>query len=147
MKNQKTNPLLEELLAHIKGSDDEHPDSILDEVYTRLVKDYQLTEEIDWEDEDKYQYATFLYKVTLADDSVHYISMDVSRSGSYYSDYYYSLDNVNVVPKFEGSQEIVISIKGINPELVNHIEEALESALGSDCGEVSHKVNTYEGWV
>lgn len=63
-------------------------------------------EEGDWEDEGKYQFSTDEFKLVSFDDSKEkhphgkniidtfnlFVSVGISRSGSYYTDYYYDYD-------------------------------------------------------
>jgi hypothetical protein len=49
---------------------------------------YEYIDETGWEDEGKYSYEKFIFKF----DGKFY-SVGVSRSGSYYSDYYYNYED------------------------------------------------------
>lgn len=91
------------------ASDDEHPDSILDSVSDEFVFEFEEFEGGEWEDEGKYQYVTDVYKITTADGSF-LVSFLVQRTGSYYSDYYYSILEVDMVVAEEVTRTITETV-------------------------------------
>ena len=71
---------------------------------------YDEEEELDIEDEGKYQYGGCIYAIGLLDEEkgygvkgepLFYMEQDFSRSGSYFSDYYYDYEEPYVVEKVE----------------------------------------------
>jgi len=77
--------MLEKLKELVSKSDDESIECLLDDSGIG----YEVVEEGDWIDDGKYQYRNF--DVKIADK---YYSFSDSRSGSYYSDWYYSIQDV-----------------------------------------------------
>lgn len=69
---------------------EEHPENALD----TLGIEYEILEDIEWDDQGKYQLGSL---VVQADDRIYRI--DVSRSGSYFSAYYYAIDSVTELKK------------------------------------------------
>lgn len=69
---------------------DEHPENALD----TLGIEYEVLEDIEWDDQGKYQYGSLVVQVG---DQI--FGIDVSRSGSYFSDYYYDIDSVTELKK------------------------------------------------
>lgn len=98
----------------IKKSDDETIDCILDGAGI----EYEEIEDSGWTDEGKYSYREVVMKI-----EGKYYEFTCSRSGSYYSDYYNSVDSVGEVVKVEDTQTITIIC---NPITKNLIEGLLE---------------------
>ena len=78
--------MLEQLQQLVAKSDDELPDDLLDE---NGIK-YEEIEDTTWIDDGKYSYGN--YDVKIGED---YFSFSVSRSGSYYSSYFYDIQDVS----------------------------------------------------
>lgn len=93
----------------MKDSDDKHPESVLDYIADSLGFDFEEVEGGDWDDEGKYQWATDIYKITTEDGSF-LISATVQRSGSYYTDYYYSIWDVDMVVSEEVTRTITETV-------------------------------------
>lgn len=67
-------------------SKDEHPQWLMED----LGIDFEVFDEGDWEDDGKYQFLNEVYKITPEGGEPYLLSVGVSRSGSYYSEYYYN---------------------------------------------------------
>ena len=108
--NEKLKILAEEIIKQIPTDESNIEYSkgvfIVDEVkYT-----YTEIEEEDIEDEGKYQNGSTIYGIGLLKednsyeikgDILFYIKQDFSRSGSYYTDYYYTYEKPYIVKKVE----------------------------------------------
>lgn len=75
-------------------------DGIMDRVVGSLFsKGYEVNlheeEDVTWIDEGKYSYGNATYSVVL-DGEKYYIQLGQTRSGSYYSDYYYQDVDYNI---------------------------------------------------
>jgi len=77
--------MLEKLKKLVKERDDVHPESLLD----KAGIDYEEVYDSGWEDEGKYQLSEIVYNIK----NTNYLFL-VRRSGSYFSDYYYQIDEV-----------------------------------------------------
>ena len=53
---------------------------------------YEVVEEGEWEDEGKYQHQSTVFSIEN-----RYFDVSLARSGSYFSDYYYTIDSVREV--------------------------------------------------
>lgn len=74
---------------------------------------YELIDEGDWEVDCKWQHITQIVKHT---ESGKYYSFSISRSGSPYSDYYYS---------YEGQGSGLIEVKKVTKTVVTETWEAV----------------------
>jgi hypothetical protein len=77
--------VLEQLQQLVAKSDDQSVYSLLDDSGI----EYEEVEDTTWIDDGKYSYGG--YEIKVGDE---YFSFSVSRSGSYYSDYYHTIDEV-----------------------------------------------------
>lgn len=77
--------MLDKLKELVKNSDDTCAEFLLDDSGIP----YKVYEEEEWIDEGKYQLNCFYVEI-----EGKYYGFSQSRSGSYYSDYYYSIDDV-----------------------------------------------------
>ena len=77
--------MLYKLKELVKNSDDTDAECLLD---SNKIS-YTLYEEEEWVDEGKYQHSCLYVEI-----EGKYYGFSQSRSGSYYSDYYYSIDDV-----------------------------------------------------
>lgn len=89
-------------------ADDKHPESVLEwACEDGIIEDYEEFDADDWDDEGKYQHASPVYTITTKGGETFLINVAVSRSGSYFSDYYYTIDDVNMVTH---KQEVVTRV-------------------------------------
>lgn len=79
------------------NSDDKHAEYVLDDSDLELFKSYRIFENGDWDDEGKYQYSTDVFEITTNEDEKFLMQVVTSRSGSYFSDYYYNIEEVIMV--------------------------------------------------
>ena len=79
------NDLEQILIKAFKESDDSHVSCVLDEI--EEIDDYDEISDI-WEDDGKYSHGDMEFMI-LYKKARYYISVAQSRSGSYFSDYYY----------------------------------------------------------
>lgn len=93
----------------MKSSDDKHPELVLDYIATDLGFEFDEFEGGDWDDQGKYQWSTDIYKITTEDGSF-LLSTTVQRSGSYHSDYYYSIWDVDMVVAEEVTRTITETV-------------------------------------
>lgn len=93
----------------MKGSDDQHPEGVLDYIADSLGFEFEEVEDGDWDDQGKYQWATVIYKITTTDGSF-LLSVTVQRTGSYYSGYYYSIWEVDMVVAEEVTRTITETV-------------------------------------
>lgn len=70
--------------------------------------DLEFEEETEWIDDGKYQYCDYIYRDKISNK---YFSIGISRSGSYFSDYYYSWEDESTFEFIEVSKKNVI--KGV----------------------------------
>lgn len=71
------------------SEDDVHVNNLFDKLLDKeIIEDYEDVED-SWSDEGKYSYGDIVYKVKM-DGQFYYVTMTQSRTGSYYSDYYYN---------------------------------------------------------
>lgn len=122
--------VLTALQEAIKKSDDKCAESIVESLY-----DYEIIEEDDWIAEGKYQYQELVFKIEGS-----YYAISQSRSGSPFSDYYYTVDSVNEVPKLQPS--VLISVK-LDGEHI-HCKSGLLKAIEKQGYKAD--VRTMEGW-
>ncbi len=94
---------LEDIIKAIKNTDDKGADCAVDHALYKVFGDfdcldynYVSVEEGEWTQNHKYQSNDETFKITL-DDEVVYLRVSVSRSGSYHTDWYYSVDDVEEV--------------------------------------------------
>lgn len=71
---------------------EKHPESALDS----LGLGYKVLEDIDWEDDGKYQLGVLIVEI-----KGQIFGISVSRSGSYFSDYYYNIDGVEELKRYK----------------------------------------------
>lgn len=64
--------------------------------------EYEIIDEGDWEDEGKYQYCTMIVKFMGT-----YIAINKSRSGSYFTDWYYGDSYLSIVERKEEVKVVV----------------------------------------
>lgn len=93
----------------MKISNYSHPESVLDYIAGSLGFKFEELEGGDWDDQGKYQWSTDIYKITTADGSF-LLSTTVQRSGSYHSDYYYSIWDVDMVVAEEVTRTITETV-------------------------------------
>lgn len=101
----------DELCAYLsefikKNGEDSHPDSVMDHFLYALSPDLYILyadQSIDWDDQGKYQHGTACFVIN---DIEYY--WPVSRSGSYYTDWYYS--NNSDVKSFDPLDAQVIAM-------------------------------------
>tara|TARA_R100001594_G_scaffold53735_1_gene87282 strand:+ start:18706 stop:19104 length:399 start_codon:yes stop_codon:yes gene_type:complete len=94
--------MLEKLEELVRKSDDEDVELMLDRAgieYTEIEEDY-------WIQDGKYQYNHFIAKI-----GEQYFTFNQSRSGSPFTDWYYTIDSVNEIDKFEGTRTVTFIIK------------------------------------
>jgi len=95
----------EDLQSFLKTVDNE--ESIIDtDVVINDTKHYfEIVEgdQDDWDDDGKYQYSNYVAQLVEIDDNFNevkryelYVREDVSRTGSYYTDYYYGYERTIV---------------------------------------------------
>lgn len=107
MNEKKLNQLCEEICNQIGSGEDniEHVDKI--EV-NGVQYTYSEVEELEIVDEGKYQNGGSIYAIGITDENedggikgipLFYIEQDFTRSGSYYSDYYYDYEKPYRVKK------------------------------------------------
>jgi hypothetical protein len=104
--NKETSNLIKDMLS----SDNTSAAGFFEE-NCELLLDYEEIEEYDWEDCGKTQSGGGIYKVVLPCGHVIYINTSESRSGSYYTDWYHTIDDVSVVPYFKGTEELTVNFK------------------------------------
>lgn len=114
MEKEKLNQLCKEICNQIPSGEDNIEQSeklIVDGItYT-----YEEVEELTTEDEGKYQNGGCIYAIGVADkeegwkiegEPLFYIEQDFTRSGSYYSDYYYDYEKPYRVEKVKKVIEV-----------------------------------------
>lgn len=106
---------------------EKRPECALDD----LEIQYDTIEDIDWEDDGKYQYGFLVIEV-----KERYFGIGVTRSGSYFSDYYYHIDDITELKKHkvykveakesyvsldytQDTSELLETLKEITQELTN----------------------------
>lgn len=77
--------ILDKLKELVKHSEDELPECMLDAAGI----EYKEVSDIDWQCERKYDYGNYDVEI-----EGRFFSFSVSRTGSYYTDYYRSIDDV-----------------------------------------------------
>lgn len=121
-----------DLLDKLKGAlTDDHPESILDD----LGLDYTEIETEGWSDEGKYQTNYSIFKI-----DGRYFGFCHSRSGSHYTDWYHQTDDVDELPRFEGSETLTVPITKLTEEMKNHVMDALNEAG------ITFTLTKEEGW-
>lgn len=84
-------------------SQENGPDNLLEELCVKLEElntSYNEVYDDGWEDEGKYQNNYLIYELVLNANTENvqtfYIGVSVGRSGSYFSDWYYTIHNISV---------------------------------------------------
>lgn len=109
---QETEPTLKKTFNHYKELRgdllyrEEHPQWFM---YNKGVY-FVVFEKGDWSDEGKYQYASAVYLVKPEDEEPYMMKVDITRSGSYYSEYYYHINGVSMVTAEKKiiTQEVIV---------------------------------------
>lgn len=131
--------MLEKLEELVRKSDDESVELMLD----RAGIEYTEIEEGEWTQDHKYQYNYFIAKI-----GEQYFTFNQSRSGSYHTDWYYSIDSVSEMNKFEGNTVLTFTVK--NTEDSAQLIDDLQRFAGeySENLDVEFSVNTttQKGW-
>lgn len=99
VSSQETEPTLKKTFNHYKELRgdllyrEEHPQWFM---YNKGVY-FVVFEKDDWSGEGKYQYASAVYLVKPEDEEPYLMKVDITRSGSYHSEYYYHINGVSMV--------------------------------------------------
>lgn len=139
---------LKEVIGFISSQDDRCAEVCVDAAMAKFpfIVDYDLVEEDDWTQDCKYQLCNETYKLSLDDGTSRYIDIGMSRSGSPFTDWYYSVDSVTEVERFEGNTKITVTVSGENQEAV--AEYFLSAIQEVDSANTNVSINTQkeEGW-
>lgn len=118
---------------------DNHAEILLDRVDNISVIS-EIEEE--WDDQGKYSYGYFVYKISYK-DVPYYISVSQSRSGSYFSSYFYdnmSIDDVQTVEEYEAPKELtsfefrnkkIYILSNLSAKIDDNIFPTVEDAINS----------------
>lgn len=85
---------------HIGENDIEERDDFVDSDGTKYS--WKIVDDGDWVSEGKYEYSDVVVQVTKGDEALDlFLLQNASRSGSYYSDYYYQYESPDLVERKE----------------------------------------------
>lgn len=144
---------LTEVLKFIEKQDDCCADSCIEEAIEEFdfLENYREIEESEWTQDYKYQSNEVVFELTLTNGEKRYVEMHMSRSGSPFTDWYYSVDGVNEVDKFKGNSQVSVIISGEEHEYVARLIERAVSELSEDLEEsnnvtITTNITENKGW-
>jgi hypothetical protein len=120
--------VLKRLQDAVAKSSDESAECMID----GLELEYDEVEDEGWDDDGKYSFNYVIYKI-----EGKYYGFCQTRSGSYFTDYYYSVDEVQELPKKEDETIFTITSNSVD------VEDVI-SAL-NDC-DFEYKKTFVKGW-
>lgn len=116
MTSNELKVLLKETIeAAFANADDEHYKSVLESVYSDLeTKGYSVSKKTvndgDWSVNGKYEYLEGAVTCFTLEGHKFYVEFSQSRSGSYYSDYYYNdpqIESIETEEEYNAPTEVV----------------------------------------
>lgn len=140
-------------LKFVEKQDDMCADSCIESAIEEFdfVESYKVIEESEWTQDYKYQSNEVVFELELTNGEKRYIEMCMSRSGSPFTDWYYTVSGVNEIDKFKGNSQVSVLISGEDNEYVARLVERAISELAEDLedgNEVTIKIDikNNKGW-
>ncbi|UZV41286.1 nucleotide reductase [Vibrio phage vB_VpaM_R16F] len=144
---------LTEVLKFIEKQDDSCADSCIESAIEEFnfLDSYREIEESEWTQDYKYQSNEVIFELELTNGEKRYIELHMSRSGSPFTDWYYTVGGVYEVDKFKGNSQVSITISGEDHEYVARLVERAVAELLEDLEEsndvvIKSGITTNKGW-